>query len=102
MAAACRAYAEALSSRLDEIDAIVSECGLDIQGRWPLFMAFIRDEMFYTYMDKHGLFAQEGNFYGMAYQWGNFEKSLVGERIAFSRYFFPPALSLSVILVEGR
>jgi len=72
MAAACRAYAKALSSRLDEIDAIVSECGLDIQGRWPLLMAFIRDEMFYTYMDEQDLFAQEdnpflqeGNFYGV-------------------------------------
>jgi len=72
MATACRAYADALSSHLDEIDFIVSDCGLDIQGRWPLFMAFIRDEMFYTFMDEQGLFAQEdnsflqkGNFYGV-------------------------------------
>jgi len=74
MMRAAEAYAENIYKNRNELDRIFAEAGLDIQYRLPIFLAFIRDKIFYEYMEEKHLFPEKdglcpkngkGNFYGV-------------------------------------
>ena len=74
MMRATEAYADNIFKNRKELDRILAEAGLGIQYRLPIFLAFIRDKIFYEYMEKEDLFPSEnglcpkngkGNLYGV-------------------------------------
>ena len=74
MLQAAEAYGEKIDQNRDELDKILARAGLDTQYRLPVFLAFIRDKIFYEYMEEKRLFPTEdglcpkngkGNLYGV-------------------------------------
>jgi hypothetical protein len=71
---AAESYAERIFERGDELDSILAEAGLSMDFRLSVFLAFIRDKIFYNYMEERKLFPTEdglcpkngkGNLYGV-------------------------------------
>lgn len=73
MLQAAEAYAESIYAKREQLDSILVEAGLDTLYRLPIFLAFIRDKIFYNHMEEKKLFPEKnglcptkgkGNFYG--------------------------------------
>ena len=74
MMRAAEAYAKNMNDHRRELDETLAEAGLDSTYRLPVFLGFIRDKIFYEYMEQKRLFPSKdgicpkngmGNFYGV-------------------------------------
>ena len=74
MLRAAEAYANKIYDKSEELDQILAQAELDADYRLPIFLGFIRDKIFYEYMEGRRLFPSEdglcpkngkGNFYGV-------------------------------------
>lgn len=74
MLRAAEAYAESIYAEGERLDSVLAKVGLDTLYRLPIFLAFIRDKIFYNYMERKHLFPEKdgvcpkkgkGNFYGV-------------------------------------
>jgi len=74
MMRAAEAYTDNIYNNRKELDSILAQAGLGVEYRLPIFLAFIRDKIFYEYMEEKHLFPEKdglcpkngkGNFYGV-------------------------------------